>query len=67
MFNRQNFESIIGDAEAKLSQLNSNPEQVHSILKNIIQAVRVLADSCENDLKEQLQSMAAESQTGVDR
>ncbi|MBI6925699.1 hypothetical protein JET66_13670 [Pseudomonas putida] len=67
MFDRHSFESIIGDAEAQLSHLNSNPEQLHSILKNIVQAVRVLADSCENDLKEQIQGLVAESSTGVDR
>ena len=67
MFNRNQFDGFLNVAQNHLDLAGNDPVELHNALVMMMNAMRVLADSCENDLKNQLKDLSRQSNTGIAR
>jgi len=67
MFKRNNFDAYMIQAQNYLDQADTDPIQLRNALIMMMNGMKTLADSCENDLNDQLQQMADESKSHIAR
>lgn len=67
MFNRKEFNSFMIQAQSHIDRADNDPVELRNALIMMMNGMTKLADSCENDLNEQLQALEANSNTGIDR
>lgn len=67
MFKRNDFDAYMIQAQSYLDQSDADPIQLRNALVMMMNGMKTLADSCENDLKDQLQQMADESKSSIVR
>ena len=67
MFKRSEFDRCLIMAQSHLGQAESNPAKLHNALIMMMNAMKVLADSCENDFQDQMMELATECDSGMDR
>lgn len=58
MFKREDFDYQISSAERYAASADENPENTKMALFHMIEAMKYLADSCENDQQDALKSSA---------
>ena len=67
MFKRKDFDNHMIQAQSHLDRADNDPVELRNALIMMMNGMKTLADSCENDLKDQLQQMADESKSSIER
>ncbi|WP_421547377.1 hypothetical protein [Pseudomonas sp. QD4] len=67
MFQRSEFDSLMRIAQNYLDQSDTDPVQLRNALMMMMAAMSKLADSCENDLNNQLKEMAEQNRSAIER
>ena len=67
MFKRKDFDHYMVQAQSYLDRADTDPVELRNALIMMMNGMKTLADSCENDLKDQPQQMADKSKSNIER